>query len=124
MKKNDLLIIAIGFVLALVIYGGLELNNRLQATDDKVLAVYIDGEMVDSFPLDEPMTKTYDTDRGYNIIEIDGESAHIREANCPNQSCVHDGHISRVNETVVCLPHHFHIQIEGNEEVEIDAISE
>ena len=93
-------------------------------SDSKEGQVYIDGVLEEGFSLDAEGVHRYETDFGYNILEISGGSARIIEASCLTQSCVEDGAIEAVNETVVCLPHHFHIQITGSEEVEIDAISE
>lgn len=124
MKKNDLIIIATGLLIALAVYGGVQLNNNRMDSNSKEVQVYIDGVLKDVFPLDADDIHRYETDYGYNIIEISDGSARIIEANCLTQSCVEDGAIESVNESVVCLPHHFHIQITGREEVEIDAISE
>ena len=124
MKKIDLIIIATGLLIALAVYGGIQLNNRAMDKGLKEVSVYIDGVLEESFPLDSEGLHRYETDYGYNVIEISGGNARIIEANCPTLSCIDDGPIDGVNETVVCLPHHFHIQITGSEEVEIDAISE
>lgn len=124
MKKNDWIIIATGLLIALAVYGGIQLNNSRMDKGVKEVQVFIDGVLEESFPLDSEGSHRYETDYGYNVIEISGGSAKIIEANCPTLSCISDGAIDSVNETVVCLPHHFHIQIKGTEEVEIDAISE
>lgn len=124
MKKNDWIIIATGLLIALAVYGGVQLNNLRMNQATKEVQVYIDGVLEESFPLSSQGTHRYETSYGYNVIEISDGSAKIIDADCPTLSCIHDGAIDGVNETVVCLPHHFHIQIVGTEEVEIDAISE
>ena len=124
LKKSDLIIIFTGLLIALAVYGGLQLNNRRAWDGAKRLDVYIDGQLEEQLPLSEDLVRRYETDQGYNVVEISGGAARIIEADCLTQSCILDGDIDGINETVVCLPHHFHIQIQGVGEVEIDAISE
>lgn len=124
LKKNDWIIILAGLLIALVVYGGLQLNNRGASDGAKRVDVYIDGQLVEYLPLSEDLVRRYETDQGYNVVEVSDGAARIIEADCLTKSCILDGDIDGVNETVVCLPHHFHIQIKGVGEVEIDAISE
>lgn len=124
MKKTDYIIISAGLVLALLIYAGVQWNNQRMDTDVKQVEIYIDGKLLDRYPLSEPGVFRYDMGEAYNVVEISGGAARITHANCPTQSCIRDGAIDGVNETVVCLPHRFHIQITGAQEVDIDAISQ
>lgn len=124
MKKNDLRIIIAGLLIALVVYGGLQLNNQRTEQDDKLVEIYQDGNLEASYSLEEHGTYRFESDLGYNVVQINDGEARIIEANCPTLSCIKDGPIDHVNESVVCLPHHFHITITGVEEVEIDAISQ
>lgn len=113
-------------MLALIVYGGVQWNNGRYADSKKTLEVYVAGNLKATYDLEEEGQYPFYTDQGYNIITISGGQAAITEANCPTLSCTHEGPISHVNETVVCLPHKLHITIAGkpDEEVEIDAISQ
>lgn len=124
MKRNDLIIIVVGLLIALAVYGGLQLNNRRFDAAEKVLDVYIDGVLEASFSLEKDGVYRYETDLGYNVVEISGGEASVIEADCPTQSCIYDGSVSDVNASVVCLPNHFHITVTGTEEVEVDAVSQ
>ncbi len=117
---------ALGLVLALGVYGGLWLNSQRYSDAAKAIEVYIDGELQDVYDFDDEGTYRYDTDYGYNIISISNGQARIVEADCLTQSCIEDGAIEHVNETVVCLPHKFHIKVNGElaQEVEVDGISQ
>lgn len=124
MKKNDLRIIIVGLLIALAVYGGLQINNRLTEQDHKEVEIYQDGVLQVSYPLEVDGTYRFESELGYNVVQILGGEAKIIEANCATLSCIEDGAIDHVNESVVCLPHHFHITISGVEEVEVDAISQ
>ena len=108
----------------MAVYGGLQINNRLTDQDNKLVGIYQDGDLLASYSLDEDGTYHFESDLGYNVVQILGGEARIIEASCPTLSCIDDGSIDSVNESVVCLPHHFHMTISGVQEVEVDAISQ
>lgn len=124
MKKMDALIIAMGLIVAMIIYGGTQLNQWQNKDQARQLNVYIDGGLVETLSLDEPTVNRYEAIGGYNVVTIDHGEAWISEADCETLSCVGEGAIKEVREAVVCLPHRFHIEIVGESEVEIDAIAQ
>lgn len=81
----------------------------------------------------EPVEYTVDVDGGSMTVRADPTGAWISRSDCPNQVCVHTGKISKVGETVVCIPFRAVLRIESkdaNDAVvtdglgEIDAVSE
>lgn len=50
----------------------------------------------------------------YNIIRLSDNSVSIVEADCPDKICVQHKPISRTGESIICLPHHFVVDIYGN----------
>ncbi|EFR30920.1 NusG domain II-containing protein [Eremococcus coleocola] len=84
---------------------------------DKYAVIRIDGQVVDEFPLTEDgedFTKTYYPHDGqYNIVEVDGLNARIKEDNSPDQIGVMTGWITRPGQTAICLPHGLVIEIVG-----------
>jgi hypothetical protein len=59
---------------------------------------------------------------GYNTVEVGNNRIRIKAASCPDQICVKEGWISRVNQISVCMPNRVMIKIIG-EETEIDDIA-
>lgn len=57
----------------------------------------------------------------WNVLQISHGTAAVVEANCGDFTCVRTGEISREGESVVCLPHHLIIRVEGGEQVDFDA---
>lgn len=124
MKKNDVIIIIAGLVLAVIVYGGLQISQQLNTADQMAVEVYIDGELERTIPIEGYGVYTYDTELGHNVFEINEEGARMIEADCPTLSCTRQAAINHVGENIVCLPHRFHLVVVGDEEVEVDAISQ
>lgn len=55
------------------------------------------------------------TESGYNIIEINGHSIRIIDADCPDRICVNDGAINAPGQLLVCLPHKLMIEIKNDD---------
>ncbi len=121
MKKNDLLLI---FVIVIVI-GVLYLASMYISGDKGArVAVYQDKKIIDILPLYEDVEKTYSSEYGENTISIKQAKLSVIDSNCRNRICVDSMAISKTGETIVCLPHHFYVEIIGGKENEIDAIAE
>ncbi|NLO25723.1 MAG: NusG domain II-containing protein [Clostridiales bacterium] len=70
----------------------------------------------------EPSEFTVTTPWGYNTVEVGNNRIRIKAASCPDQVCVKEGWIERVNEMTVCMPNRVYIKIVG-QETEIDDIA-
>lgn len=46
---------------------------------------------------------------GHNVIEIKGGRIRVKEADCPDKTCVHMGWLNSSAIPIVCLPHHLEI---------------
>jgi len=75
--------------------------------------VYENGERIASFPLNKDTTYRINTkDGSYNILVISGGEAVISEADCKNQVCVNTAAVSKVGDSIICLPHKISVVIE------------
>lgn len=117
MKIGDLIII--GF---LVIFSFLPLalftSNQSQAAnaDDEVyMVVSVDGEELHRMELKNDYIREsylYENEAGHmNLVVRDGEKVYMQNANCPDALCVQEGEITKVGETIVCLPHRLLVEI-------------
>jgi hypothetical protein len=50
---------------------------------------------------------------GRALVEVDGNRVRMREAPCPDRTCVLQGWIERPGEGIVCIPNQMEIRIEG-----------
>lgn len=87
------------------------------------VTVYLDDKMVDKLSLYEDVEKTYSSEYGENTISINKGELRVIHSDCKNKICVDSSSISKNGEMIVCLPHHFYVEIIGKEEDEIDAIA-
>ena len=52
---------------------------------------------------------------GKNTLLIKNNSIQMDSANCNDALCVKQGNISKVGQTIICLPHKLIIEIKGDE---------
>lgn len=60
----------------------------------------------------------YSLNGGTNVLKIEGGKAWMIEANCPQndpQSCTKHSKISRVNESIACLPNNLVVTVYGDD---------
>ena len=116
MKKNDILLaigiflIAGAFLLVFWKIGSLDVGN---------ITVTMNGQLVGTYSLKQdqeiPIGET-----NYLVIE-DGQAVMI-EADCLDQLCVNHKSISKIGETIVCLPNKLIVEVVGGEEADMDAV--
>ena len=83
--------------------------------------VRVDGRVTSSFALDRDMEfEITGAGGGRNLLIIRGGSAWIEEADCPDGLCIGMGKISRVGQSVVCLPHRVVVEITGDARESVD----
>lgn len=120
MKKGDLII-----YLAALLLAALPLLLLLAPEQEPAYAVVrIDGSPVRTFPLNTDAQETFTSSGGENTVCIKGGEVFILSADCPDKTCVAMGGISRGNETLVCLPHHLTVTIEGADASAPDAVTQ
>lgn len=131
MTKADIILIIIIAVVSVAFLALFVFMGNSQAEEekaDKIISVQIGGREVDSIPLipeNEGKVFRYKTKLGYNIVEIKNQKVHIREADCPDQLCIHQGYIDEPGEILVCLPHQMVVEIvkpEGDQNSGIDTM--
>ena len=121
MKKNDVILIALLLVVALLTASGMRIRQMNNTKDTANVVVTIDGEVYGTYPLSEDRTERIELpDGSYNILIISDGYADVSEASCPDQICVKHNHIRYSKESIVCLPNKVVVTVEGGEENEID----
>ncbi len=73
------------------------------------IAVNINGEYVCEYSLSAD--GEYPLNGGTNILVIEGGAAYIKEASCPDGTCMHQGKISDIGERIVCLPNKVLVEV-------------
>lgn len=122
-KKLDIIIIVglliLSFVPSLVL--GLRNNQEYTGT---YAEISVAGDVVDKIyfkELEVEQNIPIKTSYGENTIHVSKDGIYMVEADCPDEVCLRDGMITKVGQSLVCLPHKLIIEIKG-EYVEDDDI--
>lgn len=114
LTKGDKLLIVFVFILALGSMGYIRkqgLSNR-----DKYVSIQVNGKEIKKIIFDSNLvgnTIPIETEFGYNLVEIGDNQVRVIEADCPDKIDVKQGYISRIGETIVCLPNKMVVEIKG-----------
>lgn len=121
----------VGVALALALVGGVILYVGAAGPEEDfggipVAVVRVDGDEVMRLPLDAHARERIFARGGEMELEVHDGAIRVSHSNCRNQVCVRRGWIDSTKESIVCLPFHTVITIEGTHEDrfdDIDAIS-
>jgi len=115
--KGDLVLIVVLLLIGVgaFVYNQVVLPKR--APGNKVL-IEIEGKVVRELDMARGAAPIrFETEHGYNIVEIRDGQVRVSDADCPDQICVHTGWRRHVGQVIVCMPHYFVVRIMGDEGV-------
>lgn len=114
MKRGDYKIIIIILALVMGAYGYVFYTGM--STDDKILTITQDQEVLYEFKIDDSYRNMIkiESDSQYNVIYIQDGEVWVEESNCLNQVCVDHSHVSKIGEMIVCIPHKLILEIKGD----------
>ncbi|MCX7615166.1 MAG: NusG domain II-containing protein [Clostridiales bacterium] len=120
-KKGDVILTVIILLTALALFIAF-----LSMPSQNITAVIsVDGVVKNKIVLTglkEPITLKY-KNLGYcNIVQAANGKICVESADCPTQDCVHTGWINRAGQTIICLPSHLIIKLEGSNGKNIDTV--
>ena len=103
-----LAVIVLGVVVALAVYSGKTAGGQL------TVVISAEGKTLEQGTLSELSgTHTY-TSRGYTLtVDITDGTVNVTDSDCPGHDCQHTPPISRVGQSIVCLPAQIVISLEG-----------
>lgn len=120
-KKLDIIIIVGLLILSFVPSFILGFQNNQEYTGTYA-EISVAGKVIDKIYFKEtegekeiPIKTSY----GENTIHISKDGIYMSEADCTDEICLKDGMITKVGQSLVCLPHKLIIEIKG-EYVESD----
>ena len=115
MKKADIIIIAVLFAAAAVLYGIFGLTAKKGAYAE----VLVEGRPVKTLPLD---TDAVYIPEGKNLrIEVKDGRVAVTESDCPDKICVNTGFVSGRGRTIVCVPERVAVVLSGEGEADVVA---
>ena len=123
-KKLDIVIII--FLIILSFTPHFILGSKLCKNYSSTYAnIKVSGKLYKNIPLSSfKGEKIIDinTPKGTNKILIRDNTVKIIDADCKDELCIKQGEISKVSQTLVCLPHELIIEIKGDESNDDDII--
>lgn len=122
-KTGDkILIVSILIIVAIFIgFKAIQNNN----SGDLVAKITQDGELIKEINLSElEKSETIVIEEPLHQVIL-AEKGRIRfyESDCPNQTCVETGWLTKTGDKAVCLPNKVVITIEGEGENEVDTFA-
>ncbi|MBN1892303.1 MAG: NusG domain II-containing protein [Clostridiales bacterium] len=133
---RDALLILVLFLIGLIPFFIMNYNRNLRSGSGTQAVLTVQGEEVwrhSIYDDVEPVEHTVYINGESITVRVDPTGAWVSRSDCPKQVCVHTGKISKVGETVVCIPFRAVLRIESSdanntvvtdELGEIDAVSE
>lgn len=118
MKKWDWVIIIILIVISLMPLGIILKSENFQG--EYYVLISLNGENYKRLKLNKENNEIIKIENGNYVNEIcvNGKEVYMKETNCPDRVCSRQGKISKVGESIVCLPNKLFIEIKGERESE------
>ncbi|MDK0707638.1 NusG domain II-containing protein [Clostridium perfringens] len=118
MKKWDLIIIIALIILSLMPIR--LLSSSSNSEDLKRVIISVNGEEYETLELKEDVNEIIKIEEGLGINEIciNKGQVYMNHSNCTDKVCMRQGKISKIGESIVCLPNRVFIEIKGDEEGE------
>lgn len=124
MKKNDIYLIGVIVLLAVLVIAFTQISRRSKDVEDAQVVVIIDGEEIATYSLSKNRTEKIEQEDGnYNLLQIQDGYVEVLEASCRDKICVNHHHIHYQGETIVCLPNKVVVEIVGGEENDVDGMT-
>ena len=104
----------------LVISIGVLLVTTLTRREGGYVEVEQSGQIIATYSLS--IDGEYSLNGGTNILVIEGGVAYLKDANCPDKTCVKTGKIHYVNQSIICLPNKVVVEIRARGQDQPDII--
>ena len=91
-------------------------------TEGNYVVIQQNGVIIEELSLKENGTYVVEDGTYYNKLVIRDGAVYVEDANCRDLICVRHGSISKVNETITCLPHKLIVYVVGDNISEVDAV--
>jgi len=119
-KQGDVIVV----VLLLALSAVLMCASIFGVKDGSRVRICVDGQEIAVLSLAKDTQYTVPGGLG-NVVEITGGQVRMISADCPDKSCVRQGHVSRAGECIVCLPARVTVTIfsDNSLEEQLDAVA-
>lgn len=124
LKKGDLIIV---LILAVAVISWFGINKLGESQDERQIVIETNGNVYKTIPMKTGMKLQdvhIDLENGkYIDIVADENGAYVKDVICPDKVCQKTGLVSKVGQSIVCLPNRVVVYIEGKSAPEVDNVS-
>lgn len=116
-KKMDIVIIAVLLILSFTPHL-IFFKTSQKGSKNNYAIIQVDGKIhkkIDLSKVKKSEKVNLNLPNGKNTLLIKNNSIQMYSANCNDALCVKQGNISKVGQTIICLPHKLIIEIKGDE---------
>ena len=116
-KKMDIVIIAVLLILSFTPHL-IFFKTSQKGSKNNYAIIQVDGKIhkkIDLSKVKKSEKVNLNLPNGKNTLLIKDNSIQMDSANCNDALCVKQGNISKVGQTIICLPHKLIIEIKGDE---------
>ena len=116
-KKMDIVIIAVLILLSFTPHL-IFFKTSQKGSKNNYAIIQVDGKIhkkIDLSKVKKSEKVNLNLPNGKNTLLIKNNSIQMDSANCNDALCVKQGNISKVGQTIICLPHKLIIEIKGDE---------
>lgn len=117
-KRKDFILFFVLLCVGILIL----LISVLRKTEGNYIVIQQNGVIIEELSLKENGTYVVEDGTYYNKLVIRDGAVYVEDANCRDLICVRHGSISKVNETITCLPHKLIVYVVGDSISEVDAV--
>lgn len=108
MKKTDLILLFCVLALAATMFA---VFFFALSGSGEVAVVTVDGKEYARLPLDTDTELLITTEHGTNLLVVENGKVYMKEADCPDGTCVKTGAADEL-KSIVCLPHRVTVTLE------------
>jgi hypothetical protein len=120
MKKGDIIVVLVALAITGILFA---VNySRNQSEEPIQVEVRVNGELFDTFSIEETVNKVYNTEFGMNALKIENKTVTVSDADCLDQICVDTKQGTGNGDAIVCVPNRFTVELIGKGG-DIDAIA-
>ena len=116
-KKMDIVIIAVLLIISFTPHL-IFFKTSQKSSKNNYAIIKVDGKIhkkIDLSKVKKSEKVNLNLPNGKNTLLIKNNNIEMKSANCNDALCVKQGNISKVGQTIICLPHKLIIEIKGDD---------
>lgn len=111
MNRKLITVLDIIIIALIVIFNGVLIFFSMFLNEGNKAVISVNEQIIGEYSLNTDFKKQIKTDYGFNTVIISNGKCSVIDADCRDGICVNRGKISKIGESIVCLPHKMIVEI-------------